>query len=86
MAIAGLILMGVGGIAALVGGIMVLIKAFQTSVIWGLGSLLIGPVMLIFVIMHWEESKKGFCISLVGSLVAFGGMFIAGSGAEPASL
>ena len=32
----GMLLMAVGGIVMLVFGIMVLIKAFQTSILWGL--------------------------------------------------
>jgi hypothetical protein len=43
--------------------------AFQTSVWWGLGSLLLPLVSLIFVIMHWPVAKKPFLISFVGTVL-----------------
>ena len=58
-----------GGILSFVGGIWLLIAAFQTSVWWGLGSLLLPFVSLIFVIMHWQVAKKPFLISLVGAVL-----------------
>ena len=57
-------LMAVGAIGSLVFGIMILIKAFQTSILWGLGSLFIPFVILIFVVMHWDLTKKPFLYSL----------------------
>jgi hypothetical protein len=58
-------LMAVGAIGGLVFGIMILIKAFQTSIVWGLGSLFIPFVILVFVAMHWGLTKKPF-LYLVG--------------------
>jgi hypothetical protein len=59
----------VGMIVALVGGIWLLVVAFKESVWWGLGSLLLPFVSLIFVIMHWQVSKKPFLISLAGTVL-----------------
>ncbi len=61
-------LMAVGAIGSLVFGIMILIKAFQTSILWGLGSLLVPFVILVFVAMHWGLTKKPF-LYLVGCWV-----------------
>jgi hypothetical protein len=58
-----------GGILSFVGGIWLLVAAFQTSVWWGLGSLLVPFVSLIFVIMNWQVAKKPFLISVVGTVV-----------------
>ena len=58
-----------GGILSIVGGIWLLVVAFQTSVWWGLGSLLLPFVSLIFVIMHWQVAKKPFLISVVGTVL-----------------
>lgn len=74
----GEILMGLGIIVAFVGGIMLLIEAFRESVLWGIGSLLIGPVSLIFVILHWDVAKKPFFIQLVGLAVMLAGVALAG--------
>ena len=70
----GMALMGIGGLVNLVGGIMVLIVAFKESVIWGLASFFVPLVIFYFVFTHWEDSKKGFLISVAG----FGSMIIGG--------
>jgi uncharacterized membrane protein len=70
----GTILMVVAGIAMLVFGIQILIVAFKTSMAWGLCSLLIPIVGLVFVIMHWQETKTPFLRYLIALVV-----FIVGS-------
>jgi hypothetical protein len=65
MGMLGAIFIIVGGLIALVYGIILLVKAFQTSVLWGLGYIFIPFVALVFVIMHWEETKKPFLMSLL---------------------
>jgi len=62
-------LLYLGGLISLIGGIWLLVVAFKQSVWWGLGSLFIGPVALVFVILHWQDSKKPFLISLAGTLL-----------------
>ena len=87
LALLGGLLTLVGGIASLVGSILVLIKAFQKSVLWGLGSLFIPFVILVFVFLNWEDSKKGFLISVAGfGLIVLGSILAAmgmPSGAAP---
>ena len=85
MAIVGSLLMLVGCIIALVYGIILLVKAFQTSIWWGLAYLLIPFAALVFVIVHWEVAKKPFLMSLlsipfiiVGAIL--GGGFSSGAG------
>jgi hypothetical protein len=51
---------------ALVGGIMMLVAAFRTSVLWGLCCLLLPIVCLFFLFAHWSEAKSGFFVQLVG--------------------
>ena len=60
MEILGMISYGIGGIIALVFGVMLLIKAFQTSVLWRLRYIFVPFVALVFVIMHWENTKSIF--------------------------
>ena len=59
-------LLVVGGILTIVGAIWLLVVTFQISVLWGIGSLLIPIVSLIFVFMNWQATKKPFLIQLVG--------------------
>ncbi len=72
----GIALIVVGAILALVGGIGILIAAFRESIGWGIGCILIPLVSLIFVIMHWDETKKPFLLKVAGIvlLVAGGAM------------
>jgi len=64
MAMAGMALAALAGIAMLVFSIQILIMAFKTSIGWGLGSLLIPFVILVFVFKHWSETKKPFLYTL----------------------
>lgn len=61
----GIILILIGVIIGLIFGIQILILAFKESPAWGIGSLIIPFVMLIFVIMHWEKAKSPFLKTLI---------------------
>ncbi len=78
---AGLMILAYG--VMLVGGIMVLIKAFQESVWWGLGCIFVPFVGLVFVIMHWAVAKQGFLIQLAGIALLIVGIIIAALGGHP---
>jgi hypothetical protein len=79
MSVIGLVLAGIGGIAVLVFGVILLVKAFQTSVLWGLGYIFVPFVSLIFVIMYWQETKKPFLYLLAGSAVMAVGLALGAS-------
>jgi len=67
MEMLGLFLMFIGFVIALVYGITLLVKAFQTSLLWGLGSLFVPIVVsLVFVIVHWEVARSPFLRLLIG--------------------
>ena len=53
-------LMAIGGLGSLVFGIIILVKAFQTSILWGLGSLFIPFVILIFVFLGYQGAKNSW--------------------------
>ena len=57
----------------IIGGIGTLIAAFKTSVLWGVGCLLIAPVSLLFLIMHWNNAKNPFFLQLIGFGIIFFG-------------
>ena len=64
-----LALFGIG--IMIIGGIGFLIAAFNESIWWGLGCLLISPISLIFLFMHWTEAKNPFFLQLAGLAVFF---------------
>ena len=55
-----------GCVVALIGGIWLLVVTYKKSVWWGLGSLFIPLVGLIFVIMNWQLTKTPFLVYLGG--------------------
>jgi uncharacterized membrane protein len=70
MELVGMIIGGIGGLVALIGGIWFLVVAFRQSVWWGLGSIFIPFVSLIFLIIHWADAKKPFFVWLLGAVIA----------------
>jgi hypothetical protein len=75
----GMILMVLGVTIGLVGYIWIVVIAFDESILWGLGSLFIGLVALIFVLMHWDRAAKPFLINLAGCALLFLGSFMSAS-------
>ena len=69
MGILGGLLMAVGGLGLLVTGLWMLVLQFKTSILWGLGCLIIPLVSLVWLVMHWEVGKRPFLFSLVAAVV-----------------
>lgn len=63
-----------GVILSLVGGLWIVVNAFRTSVLWGLGSLLVPFVSLIFAIMNFGANKIPLLLCVVGAVIAYMGM------------
>jgi hypothetical protein len=59
-----LVLLGL--VALLVGSITFIIAAFRTSILWGLGVFLFGPVSIVYLVLHWSDAKKPFYLQLWG--------------------
>jgi hypothetical protein len=78
MSAVGVGLFVIGSIVMLVAGVVLLVKAFQTSVLWGLGYVFVPFVSLIFVIMYWQDTKKPFLYVLLGLVIFLVGMAIGG--------
>ena len=53
--------------------VLILIQAFRTSLLWGLGCIFVPLVSLFFVVCHWSEVKKPFLVNLgtIGAFLAF---------------
>jgi hypothetical protein len=78
MEILGYILYGIGIIISLIYGIQLLIMAFRHSVLWGLGYLCVPFVALIFIFMHWSETKGPFLKALIGLPFMIAGVLLVG--------
>jgi len=74
----GTIVLVVGVITTIVGGVRFVIAAFEESVWWGLGVLLLPIVSPIFLILHFGDSWRpalnyaiGFVLVLLGTYLRF---------------
>lgn len=59
-----------------IGGILFLIEAFRTSLIWGLGCIFLAPVTIFYLAFHWANAKRPFAIQMVGLLVLLAGTYV----------
>lgn len=59
----GLVLIGIAWV-------WLLVRAFRTSVWWGLLSLFFGPALLIFALSHWKNVRRPATLLVVGVVVA----------------
>lgn len=71
------ILILIGFVINSIGAVMILVAAFRESIWWGLGSIFLPFVGLVFLITHWEECKPGIKLELLGFSFAVLGMAIA---------
>lgn len=62
-----------GIVLSLVGGLWIVVNAFRTSVLWGIGSLLIPFVSLVFALMNFAENKVPLLLCVVGMVLIFMG-------------
>jgi hypothetical protein len=65
-----MMLLVVGGLVMGIAGIVLLVKAFQESILWGLGYIFVPFVSLIFVVLFWQNTKKPF-LYLLGGFAVF---------------
>lgn len=68
------ILFLLGLLVALAGGVWFLVVAFKEHILWGLGSLLVPFVSLVFLIMHFGKSWRPFVVQVLGILIMIPGM------------
>ena len=80
MEIVGGVCLLIGTVIALIYGIKLLIMAFKTSILWGIGYILVPFVSLIFIFMHWDETKSPFLRSLIAIPFFIIGSLLSGKG------
>jgi hypothetical protein len=68
-----IILIGLSGF--IYSSIMIIIKAFNTSLLWGFGALFIPIVTLVYIVLNWDKTKKYVLYYVLGLLL----MVIGGS-------
>lgn len=59
-----------------IGGILFLVEAFKTSLLWGFGCIFLTPVTLLYLAFHWATAKRPFAIQMVGLLILLAGTYV----------
>ena len=57
-----------------VGWLWLVVNAFRQSAMWGIGSLLISPIALIFGLLNFAENKIPLLLCVVGIVLYFLGV------------
>jgi hypothetical protein len=63
---------------SIIGGLWFIVRAFQESILWGLGVILCQIASLIFLIAHWSRAKDPFFLQLAGIAVMLFAIVIMG--------
>ena len=59
---------------SLVGWLWLVVNAFRESALWGIGSLLISPIALIFGLVNFSANKIPLLLCIVGVVMYFMGV------------
>ena len=65
----------VGYVLCFMGGLWIIVLAWQKGILWGLGCLFFPLLQLVYVALNWKESKSAFFLLLAG----FAAFFISGA-------
>ena len=57
-------IMILGVLTCIVGGIWFLVVAFGEGILWGLATMFVPLVSLIFLILYWHKAKRPFFVQL----------------------
>ena len=76
MLIIGGILLVLGAVMSFVYSIILLVKAFQESIIWGLVYLFVPFGALVFIITNWNKAGKPFLMNVLSIVIAVIGMLM----------
>jgi len=68
----------IGLILFIIGGLGLLIAAFKTHILWGVGIIILAPAAVVFTVLHWGVAKNPFLLQLLGFVI----MFISTNGLE----
>jgi hypothetical protein len=64
------IFLWVGYVLSFLGGLWIIVLAWQKGIAWGLGCLLFPPIQIFYVALNWKQARSAFFL-LVAGFVAF---------------
>lgn len=80
MEILGIVLVFAGASIGALFAIVILGRAFQQSFVWGFGCLLIPFMLFVFVMLHWDDTKRPFLLFLLAIPITVAGTILATQG------
>ncbi|MBN1864402.1 MAG: hypothetical protein JW808_05840 [Victivallales bacterium] len=78
MQIVGALMMLAGGVGAIFFGILLIVRAFETSLVWGLVYLFVPFGAFIFIITNWGKTWKPLAFQILSLLSVFAGAAMGG--------
>jgi hypothetical protein len=73
----GIIILCIGILLITAAYVIIQIKAFEIHNAWGWAILLFQPLLVIFIPIYWDDSKKPLGISIIGTIVTLIGFKLA---------
>jgi hypothetical protein len=65
-----MLFMGLGMLFGIIGGLWLLVLAFQESIMWGIACFLLPGAALVFAVMHWGSSaQEAFMLQVVSIML-----------------
>lgn len=58
-----------GAVLLLVAWVWLLVAAFRQHALWGFGCLLLPPLAVVFLFVHWSRARRPFGLALLGAVV-----------------
>ena len=66
----------IGFIVFSVGYLWIVVNAFKKDVLWGLSCLFIAFVTMIFLLLHWDDCRRAFCVCTAGLIICLVGFIV----------
>jgi hypothetical protein len=67
-----LVFLWAGYALSFLGGVWIIVLAWQKGIVWGLCCLLFPPIQIFYVALNWKQAKSAFFLLLTG----FGAFFL----------
>jgi hypothetical protein len=67
-----------GYVLCFIGGLWLVVLAWQKGILWGLGCIFLPVVQLIYIALNWKQTKSAFLLLLAGFAAFFVSALIGG--------
>ena len=61
----------IGAVLAVIGDLWIVVLAFRTGLLWGLGCLLVPPIGLVYCALNFRQAWKPLVVTIIGLAMFF---------------